>query len=305
LNDYPLATHGLIQFGTNDAKASVPTDEFRNNIRIIIRAVEEAGMRPLLAKAPIPFDGEMHVPCNASSYAAREMDMWIRRYNTVIDELAAEYNLEVAPDETLIPPDFYSHFEATANIDGKSVEYSDCWHPNNTGYDSMARMWAEVLQVTNDNPQPRTHIFKYKSDPERLSNNDISQPDDHLFIDIGADETWSFEAVLWIKTTNGIGDFKFLWRGPAGSDVRSSVVAYENEMIANQSNLLGMNTYVNIDYFEPAKVQPVYIKGLFSTRSKAGRIRLEWSQREASGTTSVYFPSYIEARRVMERPIHY
>lgn len=306
LDRYPHATHVLIQFGTNDAHDSVSIGTFRNNMRKITRKVEDAGMRPLFAKAPIPYNAEMHRPCQPSIENTREMDLNVRRYNYVIDELTTEYNLELAPDKPLVPPDFYSYFKtsATSTVDFKSIEFSDCWHPNNIGYKSMARIWAEVLQESNTNPEPHTQFFKYKRDIERISNNKTFQPDDHLFIDIGANETWSFEAVLWVSTTDRIGDFKFLWRGPDGSYVKSNVIAYENKLIVKQSNLLSMNTFLEIDYIKPATIQPIYIKGLFSTRSKAGRIRLEWCQREASGRTSVYFPSYLEARRVMERPIY-
>ena len=306
LHAHPHATHVLIQFGTNDAHASVSMATFRENIRKIIREVEEAGMRPLLAKAPIPYNSEMSEPCQPATENSREMDLNVRRYNNAIDGLTAEYNLEVASGKPLVPPDFYSYFKtsATSTEDFKSIEYSDCWHPNNTGYASMARIWAEVLQTSEDDQQPRTQFFKYKRAIQRISNNVTFQPDGHLFIDIGAYETWSFEAVLWVSTTDSNGDFRFLWRGPDGSDVRSNVIAYENKGIVNQSNLLGMKTMVNIDYNNRVTIQPIYIKGLFSTKSKAGRIRLEWCQREASGTTSVYFPSYLEARRVMERPIY-
>ena len=306
LNANPDASHVLIQFGTNDARRSVSIDTFRDNMRNIIREVEEAGMRPLLAKAPILYSSGMNdEPCQPSTENAREYNQTLRRYNNIIDELTKDYNLEVAPGKPLVPPDFYSYFQATptSTIDFKSIEFSDCWHPNNTGYASMARIWAEVLQESDTISEPHTQFFKYKRETERISNDGTFQPDDHLFIDIGANETWSFEVVLWVKTTDRIGDFKFLWRGPDGSDVRSNVIAYENNVIVKQSNLLGMKSVVNIDYNNRVTIQPIYIKGLFSTRSKAGRIRLEWCQREASGTTSVYFPSYLEARRVMERPI--
>lgn len=307
LDANPNATHVLIQFGTNDARFSVSIGTFRDNMRSIIREVEEAGMRPLLAKAPILYSSEMRdEPCQPSTENAREYNLKLRRYNYIIDEITKDYNLEVAPGRPFVPPDFYSYFltTPTSTVDFKSIEFSDCWHPNNTGYASMARIWAEVLQESDTISEPHTQFFKYKGEIERISNNGTFQPDDHLFIDIGANETWSFEVVLWVKTTDRIGDFKFLWRGPDGSDVRSNVIAYENKVIVKQSNLLGMKTVVNIDYNNPVTIQPIYIKGLFSTRSKAGRIRLEWCQREASGTTSVYFPSYLEARRVMEKPIY-
>lgn len=237
------ATHVLIQFGTNDARAStsVSVDDYRTNVRKIIRAVEDAGKRPLLAKVPILYRGKdaMQPPCNAASASAQTVNQRIREYNEVIGQLAAEYNLEVAPGQSLSPPDFYSYFEST-NVDsaGKSVEFSDCVHPNDIGYQSMARLWAAVLQVPQGDGQSTTYVYKYKTATERISASDSFQPDDHLFLDVGANERWTFEALLWIKTTDATGDFRFLWRGPTGSDVRSNVIAYQGKNIANQANHL-------------------------------------------------------------------
>lgn len=303
LTNNPDATHVLIQFGTNDVRAapSVPVADYRNNMRSIIRAVEDAGKRPLLAKIPIVYRGKdsMQTPCDLSTASAQAVNQRIREYNEVIAQLVAEYNLEVAPGQRLNPPDFYGYFEST-DVDalGKSVEFDDCVHPNDAGYHSMARLWAAALQAPPQNGEPSTHVYKYKTATERITSSDTFQPDDHLFLDVGANERWVFEALLWIKTTDAMGDFQFLWRGPAGSDVRSNVVAYEGNSIANQANQLTMNTIWSVDYSQAVSIQPIYIKGVFSTRETAGRIRLEWCQRAASGTTSVYFPSYLEARRV-------
>jgi lysophospholipase L1-like esterase len=301
LSNNPNATHVLIQFGTNDARAStsVSVNDYRTNLRKIIRAVEDAGKRPLLAKIPILYRGKdaMQPPCDAASASAQTVNQRIREYNEVIGQLAAEYNLEVERGRPLTPPDFYGYFEST-NVDaaGKSVKFDDCVHPNDMGYQSMARLWAAVLNVPPVDGQPNTYVYKYKTATERISASDSFQPDDHLFLDVGANERWTFEALLWIRTT-ATGDFRFLWRGPTGSDVRSSVIAYQGNSIANQAIQLGMNTIWSVNYTLAVTLQPIYIKGVFSTRGTAGRIRLEWSQRAASGTTSVYFPSYLEARR--------
>lgn len=297
------ATHFLIQFGTNDARAvtSVSVDEYRNNMRNIIQAVEYAGKRPLLAKIPILYRGKdsMRPPCNLSSASAQAVNQRIREYNQAIDDLIAEYNLDITLGQTLEAPDFYNHFEST-NIDasGKSEEFYDCVHPNDAGYQAMAQIWAGTLGVPSSASEPQTHVYRYKTATERISNSDNFQRDDHLYLDVGMNERWSFEVLLWVKTTDAEGDFRFLWRGPNGSDVRSNVVAYEGNQIANQANHLTMNTILSVDYARAVTIEPIYIKGVFSTRETAGRISLEWCQREPSGTTSVYFPSYLEAKRV-------
>ena len=152
LSNNPNATHVLIQFGTNDARASdsVSVENYKTNISKIISAVEDAGKRPLLAKIPILYKGKdsMKPPCDAASASAKAVNQRIREYNKVVEQLITEYNLEVAPGHPLTSPDFYSYFEKTLiDSDGKSLEFSDCIHPNDAGYKSMAVQWKAALQV--------------------------------------------------------------------------------------------------------------------------------------------------------------
>jgi lysophospholipase L1-like esterase len=150
LSNYPNATHVLIQFGTNDARASdsVSVENYKTNITQIISTVKDAGKRPLLAKIPIQFRGEgsFKPPCDAAS--AQTVNQRIREYNKAVEQLITENNLEVALGHPLTPPDFYSYFEKKPiDSHGKSIEFSDCIHPNDAGYKSMAVQWKAALQV--------------------------------------------------------------------------------------------------------------------------------------------------------------
>ena len=142
----------------------------------------------------------------------------------------------------------------------------------------------------------RGQIFRYKQDIEDLTSSTVLQSDDHLSLDLGSHELWTFEALLWISTT-ATADFKFLWRGPTGSDVRSNVLAYQGSQIIEQSSLLATNSVKEIEYPTDATLEPIYMKGLFWSGT-GGTITLEWAQIVASGLTRVFFPSYLEARRV-------
>jgi lysophospholipase L1-like esterase len=133
LNQYPQSRFFLIQYGTNDAWAPVPSGlglepgdanypgTFKDNMQQIIDMIKANGKIPYLAKVPKAFD--------ARSF----LNDTLQTYNMVIDELVAENNIG------LVPPDFYCHFE------NHPEEMDDTLHPNGLGYISMANIWFEAL----------------------------------------------------------------------------------------------------------------------------------------------------------------
>ena len=159
LGNYPEATHYLIQFGTNDALADPSIDVFsyRENMRHIIQTVLDAGKRPLIAKVPIIYGRDWNqLPCDWNSPSTQAANHRIGEYNQVIDELISEYSLECVPRQLLTAPDFYSYFESTeVDADRKSVEFSDCVHPNHVGYQSMAEMWSAACTIRPMRPDTR------------------------------------------------------------------------------------------------------------------------------------------------------
>ncbi len=130
----PTAQYVLIEYGTNDAAAPVPSGlglhsgdagyagSFKDNMQRIITAVQTAGKQPYLAK----------VPYSNGQYLAR--NTLYQTYNQVIDQLKAENSISVTP------PDFYSWFQAH-----QSQITSDGLHPNGIGYQSMANLWFSAL----------------------------------------------------------------------------------------------------------------------------------------------------------------
>ncbi|MGI9264939.1 MAG: hypothetical protein ACR2QU_08410 [Gammaproteobacteria bacterium] len=111
--------------------------------------LQAAGRKPLLARIPVAYagTGSMQPPCDASSASALAVNQRIREYNGIIDGLVWSNSLEIAPGQRLTPPDFNSNFKATrVGAGGMSVEFNDCFHPNDEGYRSMARWWAYALK---------------------------------------------------------------------------------------------------------------------------------------------------------------
>jgi len=152
LSQHSNASVVLTQYGTNDARANPPVsaNDFKSNMQQIITAVKNAGAKPLLARIPPGYtgSGSMQPPCDDSSASAKAVDQRIRDYNQAILELVSSNNLENPAGGRLIPPDFYTNFKRTrVDNTGKSVEFSDCFHPKDEGYQSMARWWSYALKV--------------------------------------------------------------------------------------------------------------------------------------------------------------
>ena len=136
LSKYPSATYVLVQYGSNDADnlygGPVPsglgltlgqpgyTGSYKDNMQRIISAIVLGGKTPYLAKVPY---------CSTSRCDLQS----IQEYNAVIDELV------VANLISVVPPDFYSWFQAHTS------QLADGLHPNGTGYQSMANLWFSAL----------------------------------------------------------------------------------------------------------------------------------------------------------------
>ena len=146
------ATHVLIQFGTNDATGDISATAFKNNMQDIIDIIKENDKTPLLAKIPIAYG-----PCSSLEHCdpfpdpqTAQENVSIREYNTKIDELVRENQLNVPSGCMLNPPDFYAYFKATGVDDrGTSPEFDDRLHPNAQGYQAMAQLWANALLEGN------------------------------------------------------------------------------------------------------------------------------------------------------------
>ena len=93
---------------------------YKDNMQKIISAVLAAGKMPFVAEVPYTSD-----PLRS--------DAMIQEYNVVIDELVLTNNISV------IPPPFYAYFQTHLG------ELADGFHPNGTGYRSMADLWFDAL----------------------------------------------------------------------------------------------------------------------------------------------------------------
>ncbi len=136
LAKHPAAQRFLLIIGHNDAQVDhAPSGiglrpgnagyagSFKDRVQRIILAVNAAGRKLVLAKAPAL------LPVNGAD------DLLMQNYNRVIDELA----LDPANQIQATPADFHSYF---AN---HLAEYADDVLLNGRGYQSMAGIWLSVL----------------------------------------------------------------------------------------------------------------------------------------------------------------
>jgi lysophospholipase L1-like esterase len=133
LAKYPSAKYYLVMYGTYDASLPalpsgmglIPGDpgyngSYKDNMQRIVSAILAAGKTPYLAEVPYTSDP---LRSNAMIY----------EYNAAVDELFVSNGI------TVTPPPFYAYFQAHPG------ELADGIHPNGTGYQSMANLWAGAL----------------------------------------------------------------------------------------------------------------------------------------------------------------
>lgn len=151
----PDAQRVLIKYGMNDARVGMlrvpsglglnPGDggypgTFKDNMQRIIDAINADGKEAVLAKVNIAL-GDSADPNTSPPYPdpnTGDRSLAIREFNMVIDELRAIS----ANNINITPPDFYDLFLTDMRYD---TEYTDNIHPNGTGYQSMAELWAQEL----------------------------------------------------------------------------------------------------------------------------------------------------------------
>ncbi|WP_347275227.1 Ig-like domain-containing protein [Candidatus Kuenenia sp.] len=153
---HPNASWCLVQYGTNDANPfglPIPSGlglnpgdpgypgTFKNNMQKILDAINAAGQKACLAKAPIAL-GDSSGTYQDPDQAPR--NILIKEYNQVVDELKSNFSNNIL----IIPPDFYSYFnylDASTERRRYEDEYADTLHPNGIGYRSMSNLWFQAL----------------------------------------------------------------------------------------------------------------------------------------------------------------
>jgi lysophospholipase L1-like esterase len=140
LQNYPEAGYFMLMFGHNDFSAGRPsglglhpgnpgyTGSFKDYMQRMITAIRAAGKVPLISKhTPVnPFDGEV--------------DLAMREYNLVIDELTADGNNGIP----VASPDIYNFFFVNESA-APGAFYSTPTEPSGLGYRAIADLWRKAI----------------------------------------------------------------------------------------------------------------------------------------------------------------
>jgi lysophospholipase L1-like esterase len=157
LSLYPGAKSYLIEYGTNDADPMLPIPSgkglnpgdpgypgtYKDNLQQIINAINSAGKQVCVAKPPIALGDTV----NGARYANPDTgarSVQIKEYNQVVDELANNPSNHL----TITPPNFYNYFKEVDPVIGNpryEDQFTDNFHPNGIGYQSIAELWFEAL----------------------------------------------------------------------------------------------------------------------------------------------------------------
>lgn len=126
----------------------------------------------------------------------------------------------------------------------------------------------------------------------------ITDGDDDLDADItfavGTNETWIFEAVLYINSPT-LADHKLQVTAPASS---TCVVGFENsEDTVNVGNI-GCATTSGILNSPAAAYDVLRVNGTIVTAGTSGQVSIQYGQQAASGTSTIALGSYINAYKI-------
>jgi hypothetical protein len=137
-------------------------------------------------------------------------------------------------------------------------------------------------------------VSKTKTVNETLTTSNAFQDDDELFFAIGANETWNFKFVVQ-GNAPAAADFKFAVTAPGGATC--AVATSDPEGATSVSNLACGATSGLVPGNGLADTYEVI--GSVRNGSTPGIVRLQWSQQVASGTTTVFAGSSLEASRAI------
>lgn len=118
------ATHVIIMGGTNDACAGIELNEVMHNIRTMVELA--------LAKGIIPVIG-LPVPCKVPA-----QEKILGQYREGMGQYGQNNNIGLL--------DFYASMVEEDGVTIKAELYRDTVHPNKTGYQVMAAVFAEFIR---------------------------------------------------------------------------------------------------------------------------------------------------------------
>ena len=123
---------------------------------------------------------------------------------------------------------------------------------------------------------------KSKSGDESVTSSTTSQNDDHLVINVGANETWLIQYDIFL-TVGASTDFKWKLSVPSGAAAAAHVKIANNTTGADISNATaGTTTTTSTTSGTNHAHYQIFAK--VTSSSTAGAVQLQWAQGTSSGT---------------------
>lgn len=139
----------------------------------------------------------------------------------------------------------------------------------------------------------------YKTADQSLTSSTTLANDNEVLVPLAANAVYKFDAWLDFIATAG-ADIKWTWTVPAGAGLVYNAEHNEGGGTAyTNSQLVYADTDVPMAAGGSPAVNAVPMKGLMTTSTSSGNIRLKWAQNSSNaGATHVRPGSYIEMRRI-------
>jgi hypothetical protein len=147
-------------------------------------------------------------------------------------------------------------------------------------------------------------VAAHKTVDESVTSSTTLQDDDDLAFTVQADETWVWEAVLYVVGSTA-GDIRVAFTVPAGATLQwgapgSAAIAATASGAAEEVNnnvVTASGTFENYGTF--AGRSAILVRGLVVVGSTAGTVQLQWTQNASNATaTTVKAGSHLIARRI-------
>jgi len=126
------------------------------------------------------------------------------------------------------------------------------------------------------------------------------QNDDHLFITLGANETWDFEAFIIATSTASNPDIKVTFTAPTGAGTTLIWTAEKQEGANLEIASLVTASGTERNFTIGANATIIFrVKGVVATAGTAGSLQFRWAQNTAHGTsTTVLANSFLKATKL-------
>jgi hypothetical protein len=139
---------------------------------------------------------------------------------------------------------------------------------------------------------------KRKTATETVNNSAAYQDDDHLSFDIGANEVWVFEFVLFIQGSTS-ADFKCTLTVPSGATLMSGVHGLATTVSSATGSIYtfaGVGDHQSIGAPGPSSPAVLSFRGIVVNGANAGTCVLQWAQQAATlADTQVLVNSFLIA----------